>query len=422
MSSLISELIRQVLTLLFGVFVSAAIADIRHTQKNLVILSVFCTCNLLIQSILIRIDSPALVTSCYPLITHLPLFLLLLFVFHKRVLLSILAVTTAYLYCQISNWVSTVPEYLLAPSWAVDFTYIMTLILLFPFVIRFTVPSIAKLYAQENKELLMFGIVPVFYYIFDYIATVYTGLLYNGNIIIAEFIPFLLCIYHLFFCAIYYRQYEEKQEIATRNMLMELRQEQSKRKVKTLQQSEKAVTLLRHDMLHLLNNISIFIENGKIAEAQEYIQNIIQVARSTSEKQYCANQMVNMILSSYDEIFVENEIDFSYTVNIPEKLFISDVDITSILCNALENALHAVLPLDSALRIIELHMTHKKEKLLICLSNSYAQKPQMLDGCPVTDQKGHGFGTQSIKYTVERLHGNCLFSVNDQRFVLRIVI
>lgn len=117
MSSLMSEVIRYVLTLLFGVFVSAAIADIRHTKKNLVILSVFCLCNLLIQSILIRIGSLALVTSLYPLITHLPLFLLFLLVFHKRVLPSILAITTAYLCCQICNWMSTVPEYLLAPAW-----------------------------------------------------------------------------------------------------------------------------------------------------------------------------------------------------------------------------------------------------------------------------------------------------------------
>ncbi|MBP3476361.1 MAG: GHKL domain-containing protein [Lachnospiraceae bacterium] len=237
-----------------------------------------------------------------------------------------------------------------------------------------------------------------------------------------RFVPFLLCIYYLSFCVIYYRQYEEKQEIATRNMLMELRQEQSEQEVKTLQHSEKAVTLLRHDMLHFLNNISLFIENGKNAEAQEYIQNIIQTTRSTSGKRYCANQMVNMILASYGEIFAKNEIDFSYTVAIPEELFISDVDITSILSNALENALHAVLPLDSTLRIIELHMMQREGKLLICLSNSYARKPQMSDGCPVTEQKGHGFGTQSIRYTVERLHGNCLFSVNDQRFVLQIVV
>lgn len=422
MISLISQVIRYMLTLLFGVFVSAAIADIRRTKKNLVILSVFCACNLLFQTILLHIGSLALVTSTYPLITHLPLFLLFLLVFHKKGLLSILAITTAYLCCQICNWMSTIPEYLLAPAWAIDLTYIVSLLLLFPFMICFTVPSIARLYEQDNRGLLLFGIVPIFYYIFDYIATVYTSLLYHGNIIIAEFVPFLLCIYYLSFCVLYYRQYEEKQRIATLNMLIELKQEQSEREVKTLQQSEKTVALLRHDMLHFLNSISFFIENGETTAAQEYIQNVIQNTRNTAGKRYCVNRMTNMILSSYGEIFAENEISFSHTVCIPEKLSISDVDITSILSNALENALHAVLPLDSSARMIELHMMLKEDKLLIRLSNSYGQKPQMLNGYPVTEQKGHGFGTQSIRYTVERLHGNCQFSVTDQRFVLQIIV
>lgn len=422
MIGLISEVVRYMLTLLFGVFVSAAIANIRHTKKNLSILFIFCLCNLFIQSVLYHIESLSLVTSFYPVITHLPLLLLFVLAFHKRVLPSVLAITTAYLCCQICNWLSTIPEYMHAPAWAVNLTYIIALIILFPFMIHFAVPSVAKLYTQKNRELLLFGIVPVFYYVFDYIATVYTGLLYNGNIIIAEFVPFLLCIYYLSFCSIYYRQYEEKKEIATRNLMMELRQGQSEREVKTLQQSEKEVTLLRHDMLHFLNNISLFIENEEYAEAQNYIQNLIQTTRSTAGKRYCKNQMVNMILASYGEIFSENEINFSYTVNIPKDISISDVDITSILSNALENALIAVQPLESTLRIIELHMTQKGEKLLIQLSNSYARKPQMTDGCPVAEQQGHGFGTQSILYTVEKLHGNCLFSVNDERFVLQIVV
>lgn len=97
-------------------------------------------------------------------------------------------------------------------------------------------------------------------------------------------------------------------------MLMELRQKQSEREVKTLQQSEKAVTLLRHDMLHFLNSISLFIENGEYTKAQDYIENIILTTRSTSGKRYCTNQMVNMILASYGEIFSENEITWKLPV------------------------------------------------------------------------------------------------------------
>lgn len=423
MSSVILQAIRYTLILLFGVSVSAAIADVRCTRKNFIILVLFCICDSIFQGVLTGAGSLEQVASLYPLVTHLPLLMLLVLVFRKDMLKSIMAITTAYLCCQVSNWMSTIPDYLSAPAWAVDLTYIITVVLVFPLVIRYIVPYISKLYDRENKSaVLMFGIVPVFYYVFDYIATVYTDLLYEGNIIISEFVPFLLCIYYVSFCVIYYRQYEEKQEIESRNMLMRLRQEQSEREVKALQQNERTAALLRHDMLHFLNNVSIFIEKGELTEAQEYIQTVIQTTRNTTAKKYCSNKMVNMILTSYGETFEENEINFSCTVNIPEELSISDVDITSILSNALENSLHAVMSPDSASRIIELSIMQKGEKLLIRLANSYGKKPQMKEGFPVTEQKGHGFGTQSIRYTVERLHGNCMFSVNEKRFVLQIVV
>ena len=77
-----------------------------------------------------------------------------------------------------------------AASWIVDITYIAVLIPLFLIVMRYIAPSMSKLYTKENTYVLMFGIVPVFYYVFDYASTVYTRLLYGGNIIITEFVPF----------------------------------------------------------------------------------------------------------------------------------------------------------------------------------------------------------------------------------------
>ena len=195
MSSVILQAIRYALILLFGVSVSAAIADVRCTRKNVIILALFCICDSIFQVALIRAGSLEQVVSLYPLVTHLPLLLMLVLIFHKDMLKSIMAITTAYLCCQVSNWMSTIPDYLYAPAWAVDLTYIITVVLVFPLVISYIVPQISKLYDRENKSVkLMFGIVPVFYYVFDYIATVYTDILHEGNIIISEFYHFLLLI------------------------------------------------------------------------------------------------------------------------------------------------------------------------------------------------------------------------------------
>ena len=46
----------------------------------------------------------------------------------------------------------------------------------------------------------------------------------------------------------------------------------------------------------------------------------------------------------------------------------------------------------------------------------------MVDGMPVPEHTGHGFGTRSIKLDVERMNGNCQFRIHGDRFELRAVM
>ena len=74
---------RYMLILFFGVFASAAIADIRLNKKNLLILIVFYICNCLIQLVILLTDNIQHVILYYPVITHLPLFLLFVLVLYN---------------------------------------------------------------------------------------------------------------------------------------------------------------------------------------------------------------------------------------------------------------------------------------------------------------------------------------------------
>jgi len=67
-------------------------------------------------------------------------------------------------------------------------------------------------------------------------------------------------------------------------------------------------------------------------------------------------------------------------------------------------------------------MTESNGKLFLSLENTFAVKPLIVDGMPVSRKKDHGFGTQSILYTTEKLKGNCHFALDGDRFLLQIVI
>lgn len=419
MINTILEAIRYTLTLLFGIFVSTMLLDIKINKKNILIIFGFFYIDLALQAIFYFSKNISSVISLYPLITHLPLFLFFIFIFKKRIFPTLIAIASAYLCCQISNWSTIFVSSFI--NGTADIIYSLSLFLSFGFIVKFVYLPISQLLKKQSSELISFGIIPIFYYIFDYVSTVYTQLLYVGNRITVEFTPFLLCICYFVFCTVYFKQYEEKQHIETNNKLMYMKQTQVEKEMTLMEENEKKIVLIRHDMRHFLNNILNDLENNQNEHAIDYIHTLFDSLDQTVRKQYCLNNTINMIIASYENRIQEGNIDFHYQLSVPKKSAISDIDLTSILSNALENALKAVLLLKDY-RFIQLTIEEKCGKLLISVENNYLNEPIFVDGIPISKEKNHGFGSQSIVYTVDKLNGNCQFSVNNHRFILRIVI
>jgi len=422
MITVLMELIRHLLTFLFGVSISAVFLGIEANRKNTLLLSVFSIVALLVQGVLYITHNVTVITMIYPVIIHLPLLMVFIFLFKKKFVPSLLAITTAYLCCQIANWLSVIPESLGSEIWVNDLVYTIILICTFIIVVKYVSESYSKLLSKPPTALLSFGIIPVFYYIFDYASTVYTELLHSGHIVAIEFTPFLMSVCYMIFCTAYFKQYEEKTEAENMNKLMELKQKHSDKEITLIRQSEKNIALLRHDMRHFFSNILNYIENDETDRAKDYIRSIIDSVDSTAIKKYCSNEAVNMILSSYKEIIEDNDIDFKHELNIPKNLLVDDVDLTSILSNGMENAINAVLSQGVSDRIIELSMSERNGKLLLSLANTYENAPKMVDGMPVSSAKGHGLGTQSIYYTARKLNGNCHFLIRENRFIMQVII
>ncbi len=358
----------------------------------------------------------------YPFITHVPSLLLYWLYFRRKVLSSIFAITSAYLCCQLSKWLSMLSFVVYERRWVeYGIRAVITVILGF-LIIRYIAPSVAVILTKPFKTVLIFSILPLAYYLFDYIATVYTNLLYSGSEVVFEFLPFVLCVAYLVFSVVYFREYEEKCEAKQLGQLMEMKRAQSEKEIEAIRRSEYAVALLRHDMRHFMNNIISFIEQGETEKAKAYIREIIAAADKTAMERYCENEIVNMIISSYENQIKEYGISFSHSIQIPAKLWVSDVDLTSILSNGLENAINAVSQLDSEDKRIALDLRMNDDKLLLSIKNPYAHKVEMVDGLPLAKGDGHGLGTHSIKYIVEKLKGNCQFVAQDGQFTLRVVL
>lgn len=72
-----------------------------------------------------------------------------------------------------------------------------------------------------------------------------------------------------------------------------------------------------------------------------------------------------------------------------------------------------------------LSVTARGSLLSIRLENTCSRPPQFVNGRPVTtkgDRQNHGFGTQSIQYLAKKYNGNAVFHMEDQTFILDVMI
>lgn len=418
----ILSLLHNATTLLFGVYISAAFLGIRMNRKNILTLFGFsCASGIVYISSFVQFG-PDVTEQIYPLIIHLPLILFLTFFYKYRASLAALSIFTAYMCCQISNWSGIAAVNLTHLMWVYYSVRIVVTIVVFILLMSFVSDAMAQLLQQATAPILILGLVPFTYYLFDYVTNVYTSLLYSGLEVVVEFLGFMLCVAYILFLIFYFRQYEKKSEAERYTQLMRMQQTQSEKRLEAIRRSEHALSLFRHDMRHFLSNISVFIENGETRKAQAYISEIIDTLSETAIQKYCKNEIVNMILSSHESEIKNNDINFQYFVQLPEKLPFSDVDVTAILSNGLENAIQAVLPLEPDKRLIKLKLHMNDSKLLLSIKNTFAEKPNLINGLPQATEAGHGFGTQSIVYMVEKLNGNCQFSIVDDLFVLQVIL
>lgn len=106
--------------------------------------------------------------------------------------------------------------------------------------------------------------------------------------------------------------------------------------------------------------------------------------------------------------------------------FIAPIDICSIFGNALDNAIESARTLsDPQKKIIHLKICQEKFLLFIRVENYYEHELHWEDNQLLTnksDKDNHGYGMKSIRYAVEKYHGNLRVTADEGKFTLTILI
>ncbi len=408
----------------FGMILSAAFCDILWTWRRRLIIVGSIALSLSIQGLIYFLISPDIVVYLYPLITHLPL-IIVLYALSRKILWSTVSVLTAYLCCQTRRWLALLIVTIFSENFMMQDTaeVILTLPILL-LLLRFIAPSVRSVSHNTISAQWQFGLVPALYYCFDYLASIYTNLLSEGTLVVVEFMPFVCSVAYLIFIVYSSTEGRIRLQLEQTQDAINLQISQAVREIEALRESQQKTRTYNHDLRHHLQYVSSCIENGLYEQAQGYIREICSEIEANKVTILCENEAANLIFSAFVERTKASNIPLTIDAALSQNIPVSENDLCVLLSNALENALHACQRRKERglTGTIDVSAYEKNGKFFLQIINSCDADIVFHKDIPVTNAHGHGIGVHSICAVVDKYGGIYSFSVKEDNFILRVSI
>lgn len=416
-------LIRFGFSLLFGVAVSVLFAGVERTRKNNIVVGFICVILLLVQSVCWWFFGIELTSKLYPLIIHVPMILLLPLYFKRPWLTSAASVLSGYLCCQAPRWIGFLAGAVFDSRLTDHIFYIVAVFLAYYFLKRYVAGSVRELMEKSVKSRVLLGAVPLFYYMFDYVTTIYTDILYSGTEWAVQFMPSTVSVFYFVFVILYYSETQKQASAQRERDMLDVQLQQAKTEFSTLRQLQECTAVFRHDMRHHFTFLQSLAAEGSIEKIKEYLSTTQQDMDAITPVRFCENETVNLILSSFTAKARQAEISLKADVKLPIVLPVSDTELCSLLSNSLENAIAAAAACAGPDgRTVSVMATVHKDKLLIRIANPYTGEIVMKNGLPRSSHEGHGYGTRSISAIADNYGGQAFFSAESGMFTLKIML
>lgn len=176
-----------------------------------------------------------------------------------------------------------------------------------------------------------------------------------------------------------------------------------------VEQSERNLKIMRHDMRHYSGMIDALLGQGEYDEIRKVTAHIKAVADENKVVKYCDNLMANSIISHIMEKARSSGVDVQMEAVVPKELPFNDYEFASVIANLLENAVRCVSGFHEKRKRVEAKIDCTDGHVLIHMQNEYEKEP-VLDGhsgLPRSEAgEGHGLGMQSVQAFSDKIGGN----------------
>ena len=234
-----------------------------------------------------------------------------------------------------------------------------------------------------------------------------------------------LCIICIMNIGTYY-MYEKVSEAYQEKMqktVLENRLAMYQNQFEIIHEARQDMKQLRHDMKNHFLLVEGYLQKGKYAEAQKYIEQLAEKTASAKEYVNTGNDELDSILN-YKLARADNlnsKVDVK--IEVPRERFMSDFDLNMLLSNLMDNALEAIEKKEE--RILTVRIKYIKRMLYISVYNSYngnVKKEGNKLLTTKTKKEEHGIGMTSIQRIVDKYQGEMTIQTSEDMFKTDIIM
>lgn len=303
-----------------------------------------------------------------------------------------------------------------------SFVVHLTILLLLTFRIRkIWLMYLEKEYVSDKWELCL---IPVFFYCGFSCLTFFPFTLYDNPENILGTLIFIITMFVSYIVAMRYMESESQGlNIYWKNALYESYIRGLEDKYHLMEQSERNMKILRHDMRHYSDMINSLLDQGEYGEIQKIVRHISEAADENKVVEYCGNLVINTIFASLMERANALEVKVDHDIRVGKEIKVNSYELAVVLANLFENALDCVKELDDKKRYVKIKLHCTDDYLLIQMENEYGAEIALdsVSGLPKSKRgRGHGFGLQGTQAFSDKIGGSLGCYCEDGTFHIMI--
>lgn len=176
-----------------------------------------------------------------------------------------------------------------------------------------------------------------------------------------------------------------------------------------------------HDINRHVSALKTWISDESCQKAEQYLSDLSDAAKHLQPRIRNQNEILEIILNTVASTCEREQIELDMEVEDFPMKFISDMDITTIFSNLLDNAVDACMEIENTPKTIQIVLCQKMGLIALRITNTCAYKGTELPQKWRSTKKNHiGIGLSNVQKIVDKYEG--VVSVQTKQEIFQVSV